>query len=287
MPRKVSICVLLYGDHPELAKRCLGTLGMALASGARYVHDVRLGLNVVDDVTRAYVEEWTQTVWDKHRFRVLFYIPDQQVAKYPLMRRMFYDEYNPLAELVMWFDDDTYFHEQLPHWWSDVLAKMEGHHMLGQCNWRLSMQGEQWAWIKTQPWYNPVVGMPEKRKGRYMFRYCQGAWWVIRRTTLHDLNWPIPELRHNGGDSMLGEALRHQGLSIGYYDRGLRINADERGRNSRAKRRGISEPVIGKHYKGKPLPVDHQKFGMQTLIYGRCKLLYAPDPVKVIDLPCW
>jgi hypothetical protein len=250
------------------------------------VQDVRIGLNVVSDATRQIVDDWAQEQWDKNGLRLIFYITEQPVAKYPLMRRMFYDEDNPLADLVMWFDDDTYFDSHPKEWWSDVLAKMEGCHMIGQSRWYMPMQGNQWGWIKTQPWYNAAVGMPEKRKemkGRHAFKFCQGAWWVIRRTVLHDLNWPVPELRHNGGDSMLGEALRHKGLVMGFYDKGLRINADEKGNNSGAKRRGISEPNVGKHYKGKPLPEDHQNFEMQRLIYGQP----STHKTKVVELPCW
>lgn len=287
MPRKVSICVLLYGDHADLAQRCLSTLGVALSHGIRYVQDIRIGFNVVCKETREIGESWAQEMWSEYKLRLLFFIPDRQVGKYPLMRRMLYDEHDQPAELIMWFDDDTYFVEHPPEWWSDVLSKMESCHMIGQCRWLMPVQGRQWEWIKTQPWYNPDVGMPGKLRGRYAFRFCQGAWWVIRRTALHSLNWPIPELHHNGGDSMLGEALRHSGCEMGYYDKGLRINADQKGQHSAAKRRGISEPVIGKHYKGMPLPTDHQEFKVQKLIYGRCKPLYAPESVKVIDLPCW
>lgn len=286
MPRKVSVCVLLYGDHPELARRCLGTLGVALSAGVRHVQDVRVGLNYVSDRTRRFQEEWAQEYWDKHRFRVISYVPDRRVGKYPLMRRMFYDEDDPLAELAMWFDDDTFFRSHPSEWWSDIMARMESCHMIGQHRWHMPVQGNQWEWVKTQPWYNSAVGMPGKLHGKFVFKFCQGAWWVIRRTVLHDLNWPIPELNHNGGDSMLGEALRHRGCVVGDYDKGLRINADGNGKHSGAKRRGMSEPVIGKHYKGKPLPTDHHDFKVTKAIYGESKFLYT-DPIEAINLPCW
>lgn len=284
---RFSVCVLLYGDYPKLADRCLSTLGVALFNGKQYVEDVRIGLNVVGDATRKIAEQWADRMWDKQRLRTIFYIPDRQVGKYPLMRRMFYDESNPLAEIVMWFDDDTYFASYPPEWWPDIRAKLEGNHMVGQCRWAMPMQGNQWEWIKTQPWYNPAVGLPSRIHGRHAFRFCQGAWWVIRRAVLHDLNWPVPELHHNGGDSMLGEALRHQGLEMAPYDQGLRINADAKGEHSGAKRRGISEPVVGKHYKGEPLSTAHQEFSVRKIVYGLCRPIAHPDPVKVRDLPCW
>jgi hypothetical protein len=204
------------------------------------------------------------------------------------MRRMFHDGGDPLAELVMWFDDDTYLDEKanLLAWWQDIEQLMNLHHMIGQ-HWFLAMQGQQWDWIKTQPWYNPEAGLPTMLKGRRRFQFCQGAWWVIRREAIRDLNWPPPELKHNGGDSLLGEAVRQQGWSMGRYSRWLHINADARGRDSQAVRRGFSEPVIGKHYKGQPLPTDHQNFPMEKYVFGPRHVPASLPKIEMKELPCW
>jgi hypothetical protein len=286
MSRKISICVLLYGDHPDLAKRCLASLGAALPYADGRIQDIRLALNVACKATKDYVDRWSQEMWSAQRLRILHYVPDRQVGKYPLMRRMFYDADEPLADLAMWFDDDSYIDVCLDDWWGDIFRRMEGCHMIGQSKWYMPVQGKQWDWIKTQPWYNRDAGLPEKFRGRLSFRFCQGAWWVIRRTVLEHLNWPVMELNHNGGDSMLGEALRHQGFQMGFFDRGLRINADEKGRHSKAKRRGMSEPAVGKHFKGEPLPTEaHHNFKVQRTVVGVAR--HLEPTTKAINLPCW
>lgn len=255
-----------------------------ITKGLSHIQDLRIGLNAVGVATRDFVDSWVQDAWGATNARGLLYITKEPVAKYPLMRRMFYDSLDPLAELVMWFDDDTFFIDHCSDsWWSSMLSSMENYHMIGQCHWYMPVQGKQWDWVKTQPWYNPKVGMPRRFKGKHAFQFCQGSWWVIRRDVLHELDWPIKELHHNGGDSMLGEALRHKDYRMGFFDEHLRLNADDRGRNSKARRRGISENRIGYNFNGSPLPVDHHEFHVQKIVLGESKLI-SLGRLKVIDL---
>ena len=64
---------------------------------------------------------------------------------------------------------------------------------------------------------------------------------------LFDYDWPCRELRQHGGDSMLGELLRHTGGTMVDFSAGVCINANARGEHSSAPRRG-------QH--GNPLGVD-------------------------------
>jgi hypothetical protein len=178
---------------------------------------------------------------------------------------MFYDAV-PLADWVMWFDDDSYFQNDISvRWWVDLQKAMTTSDMVGQL-WTMQMAGNQWEWIQQQPWCNKALGKPTKlHKGVPCFEFCQGAWWVLRTSVIKSLNWPFPELKHNGGDSMLGEALRHVNGRMHRFasrQKGLvRINADSAGRDSASRRRGISEPRVGSEYVPGQLPdLSHHMF---------------------------
>lgn len=73
---------------------------------------------------------------------------------------------------------------------------------------------------------------------------------MIKTKVLADYGWPHPQLRHRGGDVLLGELIRHQGLKLINFKSGVAINADELGKESASKRRGYDEPPIGARTKG-------------------------------------
>lgn len=261
--RKITTCVLLYGDHPDLARRCLSSIFANLPKGSAYISDFRLGLNEVGEASRDRALSWAKRVLAEFGIPTTFYTPERNVFKYPLMRRMFYSHTRP-SEYIMWFDDDSFFAELTGDWWSKLMSEMENHAITGQ-HWLMPLMGNQWKWIQAQSWYNPQVGEPKLYRGRRHLTFCQGAWWVAWRDLLEKYDWPIPELRHNGGDSMLGELLRHQGIKMGRFvgrstKNGIRINADNAGSFSKAKRRGYTESRIGWDYTGRPLPTGHQIF---------------------------
>ena len=52
-------------------------------------------------------------------------------------------------------------------------------------------------------------------------------------------------LKHRGGDVLLGELIRSQGLKLANYKKGVAINADDNGKESASKRRGYDEQPIG------------------------------------------
>jgi len=258
--RLFSVCALCYGDYPELSRRCLVSLAAASSVGAVLLQDFRIGLNACSPGTFAVVSEAAGEI---AAAGVPVYLyrsepPEANACKYPLMRRMFWGGV-PLASRVMWFDDDSYLTGADREWWLRVSSLLDRYEIIGK-RYLMPVQGRQWEWIQTQPWYNPAVGLPRRYRGRPHFEFRQGAWWAARSDLLRRLNWPLPELRHNGGDSLLGEACRHIGASQGDFEEGVRINADAAGRHSGAKRRGHHEPVLGKQYQGEPLGTSHQDF---------------------------
>ena len=246
MAGQVTVCALFYGDHAALAQRCLGSLEKSFQEGKKHIADIRLGLNAVCPGVRDYVHGWAEDIAIQCGIPVTVYQPERNVFKYPLMRAMFHQPLptRELGDYVMWFDDDAYLEEKFS--WARAMNHMEAHDMIGHVYYWY-IRGQQWAWVQQQPWYNPAVGPPKIFRGKPVFQFAQGSWWVIRSSILRKYDWPIKALRHNGGDSMLGELFRQQRLRLGRFVERVRVNADERGRDSRAPRRGFREPPLGQN----------------------------------------
>lgn len=224
-----SVCVLLYGDHFDLAYRVLTSLRESRPE--RSVADLRIGVNAVGAQTREFV-------WDfcgkQTQLPCYVYEPPRNVGKYPLMRRMFYDAKRPLAEHVMWFDDDSYldFNPETWSWWLTVQQLAEQHTMVGDI-WFMDQRGRQCQGIAQQPWYNGRPVPPTHK-----FKFCTGGWWTARSEFLRRWNYPFPEIFHNGGDSILGELMRQQRGTFKQFADGVVINE---GREK--SRRGLGVPL--------------------------------------------
>ena len=99
----------------------------------------------------------------------------------------------------------------------------------------------QLEFIQQASWYKglPPQMCPTKKKGvmRPGIWFAQGAYWLLRTDVLRLLHWPDPRLKHNGGDTLLGEAVRQQGLPFHRRHYGVVIN--------NAPRRGYHEAPAG------------------------------------------
>ena len=272
--RPVTICILTFGDHLERLQRALRSIERAIPENMPVVKEIRIVLNACTERVRDWVGAWArELVSMQPGIEVTQYQTAENQFKYPIMRKLFRQP-EVTTPYVMWFDDDSYFEDPLPAvWWDNMLSKMADADMLGQI-WLMPVQGNQLEWVKTQPWFNPEIPVvpPKRVDGKPVFEFCVGAWWVARAAMLREYDWPVAEIRHNGGDSMLGELLRHQGLRMvrfisGSDDKhdGVRINADTGGRHSMSKRRGHDENRVGWNYVGEPLDTSHQNFELQML----------------------
>jgi hypothetical protein len=248
MESEVSVCILLYGDHPDLAHRCLESIWSGLEGGVGYIKDFRLGLNEVSAGTRAIIAWFCNGVLDHFSIPIIVYDCPENAFKYPLMRRMILDEETPVAKSVMWFDDDSYINKHKDtEWWGTVKKAASGCDMMGKI-YRQAMLPKQWDWITKQSWYNPKLGLPPQSKIRRFgkrptFRFCTGGWWVADSKIFLDNDWPTKELKLIGGDSMLGELCRHRQYSLANFEDGIRINANAWGEHSSAPGRGES-PLV-------------------------------------------
>lgn len=245
----VTICVLIYGDFPQLVYRCLHSIWVRHPQDAQ-TYEIRVGLNQPSD--RAY-----ETV--RHclsGFRVpngpkitLYDSTDLPPYKYPRMRQMFED----LSDgAVMWFDDDSCLRGDragAEFWWNNVREKMEEDaDMLGSL-YTVALTGNQHQWIEDQPWYG---GKPVQAGQKVQF--ATGGWWCLRTDVIKKFNWPIPALEHRGGDVMLGELCRQQDLRLRQFREGVAINADDKFRESQSPRRGFDSRPIGWNYVRPAMP---------------------------------
>jgi len=236
--KKFTICALFYGDYPDLTVRLLESLGRR---DILEHCELRFGLNDVCEATATAVwnhcqawEKFWGTPWNIWQGHEPYY-------KYPMMRRMFYEQ--PLmTDYVMWFDDDSWIKPTAPpDWLRRVENAMTHKGMIGSV-WRMHWNKNQRQFAEDQPWY---TGKPIAKQ----VSFCTGGWWTIRRTILERWDWPVPLLEHRGGDVLLGELCNQQGYRIGNFNLHLAINADKSGKCSTSPRRGFDQKPLGHDYK--------------------------------------
>lgn len=232
MTKKFTVCSLLFGEYTNLARRCLEPLSVLSSLG---LINLRIGMNQVCQATKDYVSE---------KFKNAEYIceADPQLYKYPMMRKLFYDK--PIStDYVMWFDDDSYIKNPDPvEWLSVVETGMKSCDMLGSV-YVIPYGQDQKEWCKTQKWYTGKT-IPDRPK------FATGGWWTIKSSVLKFFDWPVPELKHCGGDVALGILFDQNSLKLKTFNTGIAINADETGKESAAARRGASrtEKPIGRGF---------------------------------------
>lgn len=242
---KFSIGLLLYGQQVQLHQRCVESVSQLLLSDRLdLVCDVRIGLNNTHPAAVRFAVELSR----KTGKRVLAYTPQwpsgSPAYKYPVLRKMLFDTADPVADWVLWFDDDS-FVRPTPGWLERAAERTEERDVLGYLR-RKQLNGDQELWLPRQPWYRPEVGLPPlDAEGRRTVSFAQGGLLAWRTALSHRYGWPWPELRHCGGDSWLGELCRQQGLRIGPLPEGGVPNAAFDGTPDRSRRRGYTEPELG------------------------------------------
>ncbi len=239
-----SINVLAYGDHPDILGRCLGSL---LASfDGNLISDVRVGMNAVGDRSWQIIREFAEAVpVTCHVYSETY---ERNVMKYPLMRRMLYDPERPLkGSRVVWFDDDSFMWHGARWSEADRVWRANKPAIMG------SIYYPAYTWTQTekdaiseQPWY---TGAPLATKPKFV----QGGFWIADKEFLAKWDYPFRELRHNGGDVILGELCRQQKAQIVHFSDLIGINADKNGKESAAKRRGVTTSRLFEN----PPPYDY------------------------------
>ncbi len=224
-----TVCVLLYGDFPHLARRILDSLYRPEWLDQ---FELRVACNAVCDETAQIVRDYTRG-WGRKEMLDPdnLFISTVNAWKYPMMRRMFYDR--PLTTpYVMWFDDDSYIKADASNnWFRHVARNMRDADMLG-AKYVTRMCGNQHLWVRSRPWYadKPV-------EYRSQMTFVVGCWWVARTELVSKWDYPEQDIKHFGGDAVLGELCRQQGYKLKQFTDGVAIGADAAGKQLAAERR--------------------------------------------------
>lgn len=216
---KVTICVLCYGPHTDLAKKCLSSI---LATVPANRMDLRVATNAASPATTQYLE----TLGCRK-----IYNNTENKFKYPVMRDMLWDASLPIeTKYVIWFDDDTRVIQ--PHWLLNLAqAIIDGHphgfRMYGSLMYHdlnpLAKNGNQPAdWFKAGTWYRGKPfrsrsGQAESPNGS-VIDFAVGWCWAIATETIRTAGIPDIRLRHNGGDITIGEQVHQAGFRIKHWN---------------------------------------------------------------------
>lgn len=239
---KFTVCVLCYGDHFDLAARCIDSI-LTHTKDVEKRLDIRVGLNQVCGKTEQYLYGFNKTPFTK------IYSHPENAYKYPVMREMFWDATCPIVtNWVLWFDDDSHVID--PNWLTLLCESIVNNHSHG-CR----MFGTRFVhdilpyakgghrpdkWFREADWYRGrpfflKTGDREAPNGSYI-TFATGGFWALSTDIIRVANIPDVRLKHNGGDITIGEQVHQAGYKIKDFCRGKTPVAW-----SAAKRRGYHE----------------------------------------------
>ena len=236
---RVTVCVLMYGDYHDMHRNCVNSILSTIPYSRR---QIRIACNEVCLATKKYLSR----LKDEGQ---IFKVMDNQsnIKKYPAMRRLFYDNEQPITDKwLIWFDDDTIC-DRDPEWCTKLMQTIVHTHkddckMYGaEFYWTLKQS--QVDWIRSRPWYRnrpfQVSGGREAPNGNKV-KFAAGGFWALETSAMQEAGIPDESLGHNGGDVMIGEQLWQTGYSVRGWNNGKKFV-----HTSSVKRRGISEQHVG------------------------------------------
>jgi GT2 family glycosyltransferase len=215
----VTVCVVAFGPHPDLAKRFLDSL---------YRHtpvelfQLRVGLNEVSTGTERLFKAAANRYGN-----IRIYREPKNIFKSPLMRRLLYEL--PInTRWTLWCDDDALFTKS--DWLHRLAWKIETAPdvvMWGKEHFALRDEPFLEQWIKSAHWFRHVPLRQHKdnngTSGK-LFCFAAGGFWAIRTEVLYQLDWPDKRLLQASDDLLLGEALRQNQLKLGNFTYGVEIH---------------------------------------------------------------
>lgn len=212
---KVTVCVLCYGDHYDLTRRCLS--GILRTVPERRL-DLRIAMNECCSATRAYVRGLPAAVYDH----------DTNILKGQAMRRLFHDPERPITTpYLLWFDDDSFI---LRDDWLEAAAQcIIAHHPRGGRLYGIrfvhdlriySKHGHRPdLWFKHAAWWrgrNWIGGGGNASK----IPFVAGGYLAMASALITEADIPDRRLVHNGIDICLGAQVHQAGYEIIDFNRG-------------------------------------------------------------------
>lgn len=237
---KVTLCLLVYGNYPDMHKRCLS----ALARAGRDRLELRVYLNEACPETVNMAEEMHRN----GRISVL-YRSDTNKFKYPCMRQMFHDPDHPIStKWTIWFDDDTmadvdnYWLEKLCQAAIDTAKSDPRVGMIGP-RYFYSMDAQHIDWVKSASWYKGREFRDKagnQAPNGFKIHFASGSCWMLRSDCIKECDIPDTRLRHNGGDICIGEQIWQNKWNLKNWNSDKRIVLW-----SSVARRGHRESIFG------------------------------------------
>lgn len=235
---RVTVCVLCYGNYPELARRCLDSIYRTVPA-ARL--DVRVATNACAPATLAYLRGLPLSK--------LYEFPDNR-GKAAAMRALWHDPELPLATpYTLWFDDDSYVVD--PQWLGKLAQCIVANHPM-QCrlygirfihdlkSYHVGAHDPN-AWFKAATWWR---GKDWAVRGREtstspngsVIPFVAGGFLALATDVIGQQDIPDPRLRHNGIDVALGAQVYQAGWKLRDFNRS-KVHVFSSG----APRRGLAE----------------------------------------------
>ena len=210
--KRITICVLLYGPHYDLAKKCVGSIIEKLP---RELYKLRIGMNECCKKTIDYIKSLKEV--DN------IYKEEINIDKYPLMTKMFKDI---STEFVWWFDDDCFVEKE-----DAIIKRLEimdsnqdkktvvlghGYFFGAKKSWK-SFKPTLKIWCEKQIWYNNKIepsGKYEYTKGYCdkidkRFYFPTGYSWFARNSFIKEIEYPKGIT--GAGDVAIAMAIRQKG----------------------------------------------------------------------------
>jgi hypothetical protein len=212
---KYTVFVLCYGDHVDLACRCIDSI---LSTVDRERIDLRIGTNSVSQDTIRYLHS---TEPDK------LYMNQENRFKYPVMRSMFFDPNAPIkTNYIIWFDDDTYVVDK--NWLDKLTECITTHHYHGYRLFGKRMQHDIQMYAKDghnpKKWFQEAIwwknesfyarGSERKAPNGSVIPFAAGWFWALDAEVLRTCNIPDVRLEHNGGDITIGAQVLQGGYLV-------------------------------------------------------------------------
>ena len=234
---KFTIFVLCYGDHTDLAKRCLDSI---LETVPDHRLDLRVATNAVVPKTLEYIEKLPTTA---------VYVNEENRKKYPVMREIFRDQENPIeTPYLIWLDDDTQVVD--PMWLKHLSEAIVNNHSQGgrMYGWphfhdlRLSRKGnhDPKKWFESAKWWRGarlrVRNSNRRAPNGTLIDFVPGWCWALATHLIHGADIPDRRLNHNGGDITIGAQVSQAGYRIVPWNKNKKLVWCPKG-----SRRGYSE----------------------------------------------
>jgi len=237
VPPPATVCVLTYGDHSVLARRCLESIRRQTE---RSLYRLVVGGNAVSKETESYLRGLRAA---GHIDRLI--LSRRNLNKCPMMRRMFR---GLETKFIFWFDDDSSVSrrgvleamlaksksasKQTVMW--GQMAYCEGAHDFINIT-------DMTRFVRESRWYRGLTppSWAIGGKGEFDFQgrgtgdgrwfFITGGFWLIRTEAVRALDWPDRRLLKLGDDVLLGEAIRQQGWKMcNTGSSGVRISRERR-----------------------------------------------------------